>query len=129
MKRNAKIFVIISMVIVSISALIDIFASDGVLEIARGIIKEIPEVLEMMDELLMLLKTYLLIFGIIELIGCLAVGTYALLALKNAKSKRSLIAPGILLIFFNGLFGIIGAIMMFCVKPDEFEDNVAEIVQ
>lgn len=130
MKGTAKIFVIISMIACALSGLSSIFMSDVMLELFRDIFQQIAVELTIdINQFLNILKTYITIMGVIELVASLAVGTYALWALKKGKSKRSLIAPGVLLILFNGLFGIIAAIIMFCVKPEEFEQDPVEIIQ
>lgn len=131
MKRTAKILVIISMITGALSGLSSILMSDVIIELFREIFQQLAAELGTIDmnQFINFFKTYMTIMGVIELVASLAVGAYALLALKNAKSKRSFIAPGVLLILFNGIFGIIAAIMMFCVKPDEFEQPSVEIVQ
>lgn len=130
MKRNAKILVIISMVLVSISGLTTILAVDGLIEFAKTLVQETgaPEAAEI-GELLNGIKPFIIACGVIELVANLAVGAYALWALSKATNKRQLIAPGVLLILFSGILGIIAAVMMFCAKPEDFEEEKAEIVQ
>lgn len=131
MKRTAKILVIISMITGALSGLSSILMSDVIIELFREIFQQLAAELGTIDmnQFIDIFKTYTIVFGVIELVASLAVGAYALLALKKAQSKRSLIAPGVLLIIFGNIFGIIAAIMMFCVKPDEFEQDSVEIVQ
>ncbi len=131
MKGTAKILVIISMVTGALSGLSALLMSDVVLELFKEILQQLAAELGTIsfDQFLDIFKTGMIITGAIEIVGALAVGIYALWALKNGKNKRALIAPGVLLIIFGNIFGIIAAIMMFCVKPEEFEEAQAEVVQ
>ncbi len=131
MKGTAKILVIISMITGALSGLSALLMSDVVLEIFKEVFQQLAAELGTisLDQLLEMFKTYLMVFGVIEIVAVLAVGVYALWALKKGKNKRALIAPGVLLIIFGNIFGIIAAIMMFCAKPEEFEQNPVEIVQ
>ena len=64
-------------------------------------------------------KNVLILSGIATLITSIGTSVYALLVLKKATKKSVFIAPGILLIIFNGLFGIIAGIMTLCLKQEE----------
>lgn len=122
MKNRVKIFIIISMALGALSSLSSLLSVDMVIQIISSMFSQFNSYFPIDN-----FRQIYVILLIIELVACLIVGIYALLTLKNANNRNALIAPGVLLILFNGLFGIIAAIMMFCAKPEDFNDTNVNI--
>ena len=113
-KKTIKILVIISIVIMVISAITNLFPQETTVQMYQEIYANLGLNLTA-ENVISMLRTQ----GIIALLTSVGSGVYALLVLKKATKKSMYIAPGILLIIFNGLFGIIAGIMMLCLKQEE----------
>ena len=110
-KKTIKILVIISIVLMVISAITNLFPQDTTIQMYQEIYANVG--LNMTaEEVISMLKAQ----SIIALITSIGSGIYALLVLKKSSMY---IAPGILLIIFNSLLGIIAGIMMLCLKQEE----------
>lgn len=117
-KKTIKILVIISFVIMAISAFTNIFPQESTINSYQEIYANFG--LNLTAESVASLVRFV---GIINLIGAIATSVYALLVLFKAKKKSAYIAPGILLIIFNGLVGIVAGIMMLCIKQEAIDKN------
>lgn len=113
-KKTIRILVIIGIVIMAISAITNLFPQDTSVKMYQEIYANVGLNLTA-ENVINILR----IQGIITLITSVGASVYALLVLKKATKKSMYIAPGILLIIFNGLFGIIAGIMMLCLKQEE----------
>ena len=113
-KKTIKILVIISIVLMVISAITNLFPQDTTIQMYQEIYANVG--LNMTaEEVISMLKVQ----SIIALITSIGSSIYALLVLKKSTKKSMYIAPGILLIIFNSLLGIIAGIMMLCLKQEE----------
>lgn len=113
-KKTIKILVIVSIVLMLISAITNLFPQDTTIQMYQEIYANIG--LNMTADAV---TNILRMQGIITIITSVGAGVYGLLVLNKATKKSTFIAPGILLIIFNGLFGIIAGIMMLCLKQEE----------
>lgn len=116
-KKTIKVLVIISIVLMAISAVTNLFPQETTVQMYQEIYANFWLNLTAKD-VISILKTQ----SIITLITSIGSGVYALLVLKKATKKSMYIAPSILLIIFNSLFGIIAGIMMLCLKQEEINN-------